>query len=183
MTETERKDEIRQLWARLRDLMDDDDVVAGIDFDLFNRDYALIETEIPLYDVNDLASQAFSVLPGAWHGAKSINPYFAMMKAMMAQSLGEPSAVDRAERFSARLSKDQKALLERAAELQDRTLTDFVMSAAQSEAERVVWDRMAVTLSAAAFDAFADACISANGEPNEALRNAAQRQKKRVRST
>ncbi|MGH6959741.1 MAG: DUF1778 domain-containing protein, partial [Dongiaceae bacterium] len=42
----------------------------------------------------------------------------------------------RAERLEARISRDQKTLFQRAAELQGRTLTDFVVSSAQDAAVR-----------------------------------------------
>jgi uncharacterized protein (DUF1778 family) len=158
MANAERETEARRLLARLRELAADGEL--GLD-----------------------GGCDFPQLPGTWDQGDAANSYLAVMRAVMEQSLGAAGETDRLERFSARISKAQKDLLERAAELQDRTLTDFVMSAAQTEAERVVRDRMAVTLSAVAFDAFADACIGANGEPNEALRNAAARQKKRVRSS
>jgi uncharacterized protein (DUF1778 family) len=174
MTNTERGAEAQRLLARLRELIADGDLPLDASTDLAG-----------ICCVDGRASLGTQVKPGcgSGRGGEVENPYLAIMRTVMEQSLGAANEADRVERFSARISKDQKDLLERAAELQDRTLTDFVMSAAQAEAERVVRDRMAVTLSAFAFDAFADACIGANGEPNEALRNAAERQKKRVRSS
>ena len=52
----------------------------------------------------------------------------------------DPMATPRArsERFDARLSADDKQLLDRAAELTGRTLTEFVVSSAREAAQRTI---------------------------------------------
>ena len=52
-------------------------------------------------------------------------------------------------RLEARLPRETHALLKRAAELQGRSLTDFVVTAAQKVATRVVEESSVVTLSLA----------------------------------
>jgi uncharacterized protein (DUF1778 family) len=49
-------------------------------------------------------------------------------------------ATSKPARFGARLTEEQKALFERAAALTGRSLTDFVISAAQEAANRTVQD-------------------------------------------
>jgi len=54
--------------------------------------------------------------------------------------LEDPMATprSRSERFDARLSADDKQLLDRAAELTGRTLTEFVVSSAREAAQRTI---------------------------------------------
>jgi hypothetical protein len=51
------------------------------------------------------------------------------------------TAKTRDERLEARISRDQKALFQRAAELQGRTLTDFVIAGVHEAAVRVIEER------------------------------------------
>jgi uncharacterized protein (DUF1778 family) len=85
------------------------------------------------------------------------------------------------ERFSARLSTSQKALLERAAALTDRTLTDFVLAAAQSEAVRVIQDHQVIQLESVAFDRFAEACFNEEATPDPKTQEAIAALRQRVR--
>jgi len=80
----------------------------------------------------------------------------------------------RVERLEARVSRDQKALFQRAAELQGRTLTDFVVSSLQEAAVRTIEEVQIIRLSAADSRAFADALLHPR-TPNEKLRAAARR--------
>jgi uncharacterized protein (DUF1778 family) len=50
-------------------------------------------------------------------------------------------------RFDARLTKDQKELFERAASLTGRTLTEFVISSAQKEADKLIEKHHAILIS------------------------------------
>jgi uncharacterized protein (DUF1778 family) len=50
-------------------------------------------------------------------------------------------------RFDARLSKEQKDLFERAASLTGRTLTEFVISSAQKEADKLIEKHYAILAS------------------------------------
>lgn len=78
------------------------------------------------------------------------------------------------ERLEARITSRQKALLWRAAELRGRSLTDFVVSAAEEAAERVLRSEYLITLGTEESTAFAAALLSPP-EPNPALRAAAER--------
>ena len=55
----------------------------------------------------------------------------------------------RDERLEARISRDQKALFQHAAELQGRTLTDFVIASTHDAAVRVIEETQMIRLSAA----------------------------------
>lgn len=74
-------------------------------------------------------------------------------------------------RLEARLPKAVYATLKRAAELEGRTLSDFVVSAAQEAANRVIENTTIIRLSVADQIAFAEALINPP-EPNEALKRA-----------
>jgi uncharacterized protein (DUF1778 family) len=85
-------------------------------------------------------------------------------------------AASPAARLEARISTDLHALLKRAAELQGRTMTDFVVAAVQEAAVRAVEQAEVVRLSVADQRAFADALISLP-KPNAALKKAFNRRK------
>lgn len=80
----------------------------------------------------------------------------------------------RSERLEARLSADQKDLFQRAARLQGRTLTDFVIASAHEAAVRAISDMQTVRLSADESRAFAEALLKPR-EPSPRLRMAAKR--------
>lgn len=80
----------------------------------------------------------------------------------------------RRERLEARLSSDQKDLFQRAAELQGRTLTDFVIASVHEAAIRTLEDLQTVKLTAEESRAFAEALLNPR-EPGSRLRAAAQR--------
>lgn len=80
----------------------------------------------------------------------------------------------RAERLEARISRDQKTLFQRAAELQGRTLTDFVVSSVQEAAVRTIEQMQIIRLSAEDSREFAKALLNPR-TPNEKLRSAARR--------
>ena len=79
-------------------------------------------------------------------------------------------------RLEARLPADIHALLKRAAEVQGRTLTDFVVTAAREAAIRAIEEVEIVRLSAADQRIIADAILNPP-EPSAALRRAVQRRK------
>jgi uncharacterized protein (DUF1778 family) len=92
----------------------------------------------------------------------------------MARSKSQKSASQaRAERIEARISRNQKELFQRAAELQGRTLTDFVISSAY-EAVRTIEKTQIIRLSAQDSRAFAEA-LRRPRKPNDRLRAAARR--------
>lgn len=77
-------------------------------------------------------------------------------------------------RLEARLPMDVHSLLKCAAELQGRTLTDFVVSAAHQDACRVTEETEIIRLSIEDQELFAEA-ISNPSEPAPALRRAVAR--------
>lgn len=80
-------------------------------------------------------------------------------------------------RLEARISFDLHATLKRAAELQGRTMTDFVVSAVQEAAQRAIEQAEIIRLTLADQSLFAEA-LSSPPEPTPALRRAfAHRQK------
>lgn len=91
---------------------------------------------------------------------------------MAAISEGAPKA--RNERLEARISQEQKVLFKRAAELQGRTLTDFVIASAHEAAVRTLEETHVIRLGAEESRAFADALLSP-AEPKERLKAAARR--------
>jgi uncharacterized protein (DUF1778 family) len=86
----------------------------------------------------------------------------------------KPRLRARPDRLEARISRDQKLLFQRAAQLQGRTLTDFVISSAHEAAVRTVEEMQIIRLSATDSRAFAEALLNPR-KPNERLRAAARR--------
>lgn len=80
----------------------------------------------------------------------------------------------RNERLEARVSSEQKALFQRAAELQGRSLTDFVISSVHDAAVRTLEEAQMVRLNAEESRAFAEALLNPR-EPTDRLRAAARR--------
>lgn len=66
----------------------------------------------------------------------------------------EPADKSRSARLEARVSKVQKDLLQRAAMLSGRTLSDFVVASAQEAAAKVIEDHASIRLSGAEQTAF-----------------------------
>lgn len=80
-------------------------------------------------------------------------------------------------RLEARISTSLHAMLKRAAELQGRTMTDFVAMAVQDAAQRVIAEADVIRLSLADQECFAQALLSPP-QPTPALKRAfANRQK------
>src|SRR5262249_7216436 len=79
-------------------------------------------------------------------------------------------------RFDARLNEEQKVLIQRAADLEGRTMTDFVLHSAERAAERTIEERAMLILSAHETEAFVDAILRP-AEPGTVLRAAARRYK------
>ncbi len=77
------------------------------------------------------------------------------------------------ERLEARITPDQKALFQRAASLEGRTMTDFVVYSAQRAAEDVIRAHQ-IALSGRDSIAFVEALLNPPA-PNDLLRAAAQR--------
>lgn len=70
-----------------------------------------------------------------------------------------PAAISTA-RLEARISTDLHAMLKRAAELQGRTMTDFVVAAVQDAAQRAIEQAEVIRLSLADQECFAQALLS-----------------------
>jgi len=89
-----------------------------------------------------------------------------------------PSATSTA-RLEARISTELHAMLKRAAEIQGRSLTDFVVSAAQEAAQRAIEQGEVVRLSLSDSERFAQALLSPP-DPSPVLERAFARRRKLV---
>jgi len=79
-------------------------------------------------------------------------------------------------RLEARITPETKALLQKAADLEGRTLTDFVIASVQAEALRVIERHQTLKLSMGDAETFVDALLNPP-KPNDALKAAAIRYK------
>jgi len=80
----------------------------------------------------------------------------------------------RGERLEMRITADQKILVERAAALQGRTVTDFVLTSVQEAACRAIEEHQRLELSLRDSEAFVDALF--DPQPvNERLRDTVRR--------
>lgn len=86
----------------------------------------------------------------------------------------KPISRTRAARLEARISRNQKALFRRAAELQGRTLTDFVVTNLQEAAARTIEETRIIRLSKDDSRNFIEALLNPRS-PNQKLRAAARR--------
>ena len=77
----------------------------------------------------------------------------------MADTARQPADRIRGERLEARITADQKALIQRAAELEGRSVTDYVVSSVQDAAKRTVEAHEVIVLSATESRAFVDALL------------------------
>lgn len=85
----------------------------------------------------------------------------------------------RGERLETRVTADQKRLIERAAALQGRTVTDFVLTSVQDAARRAIEEHQILDLSLQDSQAFVDALL----EPapvNDRLRDTIRRYRQRT---
>ena len=82
-------------------------------------------------------------------------------------------------RFDARLNEDQKLLIQRAADLEGRTMTDFVLHSAEAAAERTIENRAMLVLTARETEAFVDAILNPAG-PGPVLRRAAREYREKI---
>jgi len=76
--------------------------------------------------------------------------------------------------LEARLSKEQKELIQRAADLSNRSLTDFVLSASQEAANRIIQEQSLIKLSANESKKFVDLLLNPTAA-KPALKKAAKR--------
>ena len=91
------------------------------------------------------------------------------------------SATAATARLEARISTDLHAMLKRAAEIQGRTMTDFVVSAVQLAAQEAIETAEVIRLSLADQECFAEALFSPPSQ-TEALKRAFVRRSKLLRS-
>ena len=85
----------------------------------------------------------------------------------------------RAERLETRVTAEQKTLIERAAALQGRTVTDFVLTSVQDAARRAIEEHHRLALSVRDSEAFVDALL--NPKPvNDRLRDTVRRYRRRA---
>jgi uncharacterized protein (DUF1778 family) len=85
-----------------------------------------------------------------------------------------PPPPPRSDRLEARISVEQKDLFLRAAELQGRTLTDFVIASVHDAAVRTIEEMRSIKLTAQESRAFAEAVLNPR-EPAPRLKAAARR--------
>lgn len=91
------------------------------------------------------------------------------------------SAVMTTARLEARISTDLHAMLKRAADMQGRTMTDFVVTAVQQAARQAIEQADVIRLSLADQKTFANAFL-APPKPNAALKRAFARRRKLIQS-
>ncbi|MBM5621907.1 DUF1778 domain-containing protein [Burkholderia pseudomallei] len=84
-------------------------------------------------------------------------------------------------RFEARIELDVHAAIRRAAEMQGRTMSDFVVSAAREAAQRAIAEAEVIRLSLEDSQRFA-AAILAPPEPVDALKRAMDRHDQLLRN-
>ncbi|MFT3805279.1 MAG: DUF1778 domain-containing protein [Burkholderiaceae bacterium] len=81
----------------------------------------------------------------------------------MAHALGQegvPATRKRGERLEARVTAEQKALIEHAAALEGRSITDFVLASVQDAAKRAIAEHEVITLSVRDSQAFVEALLN-----------------------
>lgn len=91
----------------------------------------------------------------------------------------ETDAKTRAARLEARITTDQKAMLQHAAALSGRTLSEFVLASAQEVAARVIQEHETIRLSRSEQVAFVTALLEPRA-PNARLRKAAEKYRQKA---
>lgn len=84
---------------------------------------------------------------------------------------------EKAVRLEARLSRSQKDLLQHAADLLGRSLSDFVLAVSQEAARKVIREHEIITLTFKESESFVATLLNPP-EPNAELKKAASRYKK-----
>ena len=92
-----------------------------------------------------------------------------------------PQVQTRTARIEARIAPDALAVVKRAAEIEGRSVSDFVVAAAQEAAYRTIEETQIVRLSVEDQRVFAEA-IRNPPEPTPALKRAAARYRRLVKS-
>ena len=91
----------------------------------------------------------------------------------------EIAGKSRGARLEARVSVEQKTVLQQAAALSGRTLSEFIVASAQEAATRVIQEHETVRLSRSEQIAFVNALLNPPA-PNERLRQAAVAYRKQM---
>ena len=86
----------------------------------------------------------------------------------------------RTARIEARIAPDTLAIVKRAAEIQGRSVSDFVIAAAREAAEQTIEKTEIIRLSVEGQRAFAEAILNPP-EPSAGLRRAAQNHSRLIR--
>ena len=84
----------------------------------------------------------------------------------------------RSERIEARIAPDMLATVRRAAEMQGRSVSDFVVTAAEQAARKTIEDLSLVRLSADDQLRFVEALLSETAQPAPAMERAAERHRR-----
>lgn len=91
------------------------------------------------------------------------------------------STVTSSARLEARISTDLHAMLKRAADIQGRTMTDFVVAAVQQAAQQAIERAEVIRLTLVDQESFANALV-APPKPRPALKRAFARRRKLIRA-
>ena len=84
----------------------------------------------------------------------------------------------RSERIEARIAPDMLATVRRAAEMQGRSVSDFVVTAAEQAARKTIEDLSLVRLSAEDQLRFVEALLDDEAQPAPAMERAAERHRR-----
>ena len=90
------------------------------------------------------------------------------------------STATKPERLEVRVTREQKKLVARAAELDGRTITDFVLAAVASAAKQVIQEHETLKLTERDREVFAAAVMNPP-KPNERLRQAVREYRETIR--
>jgi uncharacterized protein (DUF1778 family) len=93
-----------------------------------------------------------------------------------------PQEPNRTARIEARIAPDALAIVKRAAEMQGRSVSDFVVAAAQEAAHRAIEEAQVIRLSVEDQRIFVDAILNPP-EPTPALRRAFRRHRELIQET
>jgi uncharacterized protein (DUF1778 family) len=85
--------------------------------------------------------------------------------------------LEKSDRLEARLSRQQKELIQHAADLVGRSLTDFILRASQEAANKVIREHKVITLTAQESENFVNTLMNPP-EPNPFLKKAVKRHRK-----
>jgi uncharacterized protein (DUF1778 family) len=97
----------------------------------------------------------------------------------IAQRVRKQHSRTKVYRFDARLNGEQKLLIQRAADLEGRSMTDFVLHSAEAAAQRTIEKRAILVLTARESEAFANAILNPPS-PGPVLRKAARDYRRRL---